>query len=556
MADNLVRHPWFNLHPKGYPHECEAWQPTGLAALRNTLARGPERPAIHYFDGTLTFGEVDRASDALAAAFVESGIRPGDRIMVQLQNIPAFPISVFAAWKAGAAVVPLNPMYRERELSFYCRDSGARGFLTMEACGEEAKKAIAGSDVQTLITASELDYVDAGALPEPLGGCHRVAVDGARDLAAILRQYDGEAPPDSDPGPDDIAYITYTSGTTGPPKGAMNTHANLAYSCSVYATAYRLTPDDAVLALAPFIHVTGSSCLFAAATLVGAPVVCCFRFDAAEIMRLVEKWRVTYTNGPLTAYIALLNHPDVRKRDLSSLVKTLSGGAPVSPSVAGDYEAVTGNYMHNTYGLTETTSPGILTPLGLRGPVDPDTGALAVGFPPPGSEAKIVDITTGEDLPVGELGEIAIKGPNIVPGYWQRPDETAHAIRDGWLFTGDVGKMTPEGWFFLVDRKKDLINVSGFKVWPREVEDVLYQHPAVASACVIGVPDDYRGETVKAYVTLKHGHETETPGEFIEFCKERMAAYKYPRQVEIVDDIPKTATGKMLKRQLREQSSS
>ena len=555
MADNLVRHSWFDLHPDGYPLECSAWQPTGLAAFKNSLARGPERPAIHYFDGTLTFGDVDRASDALAAAFVDAGIRPGDRIMVQLQNIPAFPISVFAAWKAGAAVVPLNPMYKERELSFYCKDSGARGCVTMDSCGEEAKKATAGSDVQILITASELDFVDSAVLPAFLRDSTRVAVEGAREMADVLRQFDGASAPPSDPGFEDIAYITYTSGTTGPPKGAMNTHANLTYAGSAFATAYRVTPDDVVLALAPFIHVTGSSCLFGVATLVGAPIVCCFRFDAAEIMRLIEKWRVTYTNGPLTAYIALLNHPDIHERDLSSLVKTLSGGAPVSPRVAGDYEAVTGNYMHNTYGLTETTSPGIITPLGTRGPIDPDTGALAVGFPPPGSEAKIVDIATGEDLPVGELGEIAIKGPNIVPGYWQRPDESAHAIRDGWLFTGDVGKMTPEGWFFLVDRKKDLINVSGFKVWPREVEDVLYQHPAVASACVIGVPDDYRGETVKAYVTLKRGSEATTPDEFVGFCKERMAAYKYPRQVEIVDDIPKTATGKMLKRQLREQSS-
>ncbi len=555
MADNLERYPWFNLHPEGYPLDCSAWQTTGLAAFRSGVSRGHERPAIHYFDGTLTFAEVDCASDALAAAFVDAGIRSGDRIIVQLQNIPAFPITVFAAWKAGACVVPLNPMYRARELSFYCKDSGARAFVTMESGGEEAKKAVAGNDIRLLITASELDYVDPASIPSPLEESRRVPVAGTVDLTDLLQRYRGQRPPQLDPEPDDIAYITYTSGTTGPPKGAMNTHANLAYACSAFATAYRMSADDVVLALAPFIHVTGSSCLFAVATLVGAPIVCCYRFDPAEILRLIEKWRVTYTNGPLTAYIALLNHPDIQTRDLGSMKKTLSGGAPVSPRVAAEYETVTGNYMHNTYGLTETTSPGIITPLGARGPVDPDTGALAVGFPPPGSQAKIVDIQTGEDLPVGELGEIAIRGPNIVPGYWQRPDESAHAIRDGWLFTGDVGKMTPEGWFFLVDRKKDLINVSGFKVWPREIEDVLYHHPAVASACVIGVPDDYRGETVKAYVTLKRGCAPLEPQELIDFCRERVAAYKYPRIVEIVEDIPRTATGKMLKRQLRQESS-
>jgi long-chain acyl-CoA synthetase len=226
----------------------------------------------------------------------------------------------------------------------------------------------------------------------------------------------------------------------------------------------------------------------------------------------------------------------------------------VAPGVAKAFESITGHYMHNTYGLTETTSPGILTPLGIRGPVDSETGALSVGFPPPGSVAKIVDLETGADLAPGQIGEVVIRGSNVVPGYWQRPEESSHAIRDGWLFTGDVGKMDPEGWFYIVDRKKDLINVSGFKVWPREVEDVLYQHPAVAAACVIGVPDAYRGETVKAYLTLKRGREDTPAEEFIEFCRQRMAAYKYPRLVEIVDEIPRTATGKMLKRQLREES--
>jgi long-chain acyl-CoA synthetase len=556
VADSHVSYPWFDLHPAGYPFDCSARQPTGLAAFRATVARLPGRPALHYFDGTLTFAELDLASDSLAAGLREVGVRPGDRVIVQLQNIPAFPISVFAVWKLGAAVVPLNPMYRERELAFYCSDSAATAFISMESGAEEAKKAIAGTDVRCLVSASELDYLDPSApLPRVLSDSRRVRVGGTIDLQELIAEHEGERPPAADPAPEDAAYITYTSGTTGPPKGALNTHGNLSYACTAFSAAYRMTEDDVVLALAPFIHVTGSSCLFATATLVGAPIVAAFRFDAAEILRLIEKWRVTYTNGPLTAYIALLNHPDVRRRDLGSLKKTLCGGAPVAPGVAAEYEAVTGNYMHNTYGLTETTSPGIITPLGARSPVDADTGALSAGFPPPGSAAKIVDVETGADLPPGEVGEIVITGPNIVPGYWKRPDETAHAIRDGWLFTGDVGKMTADGWFYVVDRKKDLIIVSGFKVWPREVEDVLYQHPAVASACVIGVPDDYRGENVKAYVTLKRGHEDTSPDEFIEFCRQRMAAYKYPRFVEIVDEIPRTVTGKMLKRQLRERDA-
>lgn len=555
MAGTIDERPWLKLHPPGYPAHLDAPDMTALDMFARSVARNPSGPAVHYFERTLTYGEVDRAADSLAAAFVSLGVQRGDRIIVQLQNIPQFLIAVIGSWKAGATVVPLNAMYRERELSFYCRDSGACLFITMESCGEEARLAINGSRVRRLITTSELDYVDPlSPLPPVLRDSTRNHVEGALDLVELVRKYDGATA--SSPGltRDDIAYITYTSGTTGPPKGALNTHGNISYAATAYATAYGLNSDDRVLVMPPFIHVTGSICLLAAATLVAAPVIIGCRFDAGEMLRLIERWRATYASGPLTAYIALLNHPSIRERDLSSLTKVLSGGAPVSPRVAQEFEDVTGTYMHDTYGLTETTSPGIITPMGVRGPIDPETGALSIGFPPPGSSAKIVDLETGADLPPGQIGEVVIKGPNIVPGYWQRPEETAHAIRDGWLYTGDVGKMDPEGWFYIVDRKKDLINVSGFKVWPREVEDVLYQHPAVATACVIGVPDAYRGETVKAYVTLKRGREGTTTEEFIGFCRERMAAYKYPRIVEIVEEIPKTATGKMLKRQLREQS--
>lgn len=555
--DDIERvHPWLRLHPAGYPESLEAPELTGLDMFERSAARNPDAPAVHYFERTLSWADVERAAGAFACALLDLGIRKGDRVIVQLQNIPQFLFTVFGCWKAGAAVVPLNPMYRERELAFYCHDSGARVFVTMESSGEDARRAMAGSAVEHLITTSELDYVDEASLGSPvLRDSRRVSVEGALDLASMLDAYEWQSPPPPGLTRDAVAYITYTSGTTGPPKGALNTHGNVSYAATAFATAYRVTADDRVLVIPPFIHVTGSICLLAVATLVGAPVIIGYRFDAGEMLRLAERWRATYSNGPLTAYIALINHPGIRERDLSSFRKVLSGGAPVSPGVAREFEQLTGSYLHNTYGLTETTSPGILTPLGVRGPVDAETGALSVGFPPPGSEAKIVDLTSGVDLPPGEVGEVVIRGPNVVPGYWQRPDESAHAIRDGWLFTGDVGKMDPEGWFYIVDRRKDLINVSGFKVWPREVEDVLYEHPAVASACVIGVPDSYRGETVKAYVTLKRGHEATQPQEFVEFCRARMAAYKYPRLVEIVDEIPRTASGKMLKRWLRDQST-
>jgi long-chain acyl-CoA synthetase len=225
----------------------------------------------------------------------------------------------------------------------------------------------------------------------------------------------------------------------------------------------------------------------------------------------------------------------------------------VAPATVERWERLTGSYIHNFYGLTETTSPSHAVPLGRRAPVDPDSGALSVGLPLPSTEVRIVDLETGERLPPGEIGELWTRGPQVVPGYWQRPDATAESFTEGFLHTGDVGKMDAEGWFYIVDRAKDMINASGYKVWPREVEDVLYQHPAVREAAVVGVPDPYRGETVKAYISLRPGADTD-PGELAMYCKERLAAYKYPRQVEILPDLPKTASGKILRRELRSRA--
>jgi len=311
--------------------------------------------------------------------------------------------------------------------------------------------------------------------------------------------------------------------------------------------------QDVILGVAPLFHVTGQVAHLACAAYAGIPVILFFRFDPEEALKLIERWKATITVGSITVFISLMNHPDIRKRDVSSLKKVFSGGAPVSPAVVDDFERICGTYIHNIYGMTETNSPTHFTPLGTRSPVDPITGALSMGIPVSNSICKIVDLDTGEkELPAGEVGEIIVKGPMVIPGYWNKPEETAYAIRNGWLYTGDVGKMDENGWFYIVDRKKDLIIVSGYKVWPRDVEDVLYQHPAIKEAAVVGVPDSYRGETVKAFVAIKDSFQNKvTPEELIEFCKKRMAAYKYPRIVEIVAEIPKTITGKFLRRVLR-----
>jgi len=315
---------------------------------------------------------------------------------------------------------------------------------------------------------------------------------------------------------------------------------------------------DVVLGVAPLFHVTGEVSHLAVATLLGIPVVLYYRFDPAETLRLIEQWKVSFTVASITVYIALLSHPDIKKRNLSSFVKAYSGGAPVSEATVNQFKDLTGLYLYNVYGMTETNSPSHIVPWGARAPVDPESGALSVGVPLPNCVIKIMDLEEGtRELAPGEVGEIVDSGPIVIPGYWEKPEETAHAIRNGWLYTGDVGKMDENGWFYVVDRKKDMIVASGYKVWPRDVEDVIYQHPAVKETAVVGEPDPYRGETVKAFVALKEGMENEiTPEEIISFCKARMAAYKYPRTVEFVSEIPKTLTGKFLRRKLREKGKS
>jgi long-chain acyl-CoA synthetase len=332
----------------------------------------------------------------------------------------------------------------------------------------------------------------------------------------------------------------------------MNTHGNVVFNAQVYRDWIRLDEDDSVLGAAPLFHITGLIGHVGVAMLVPIPLILFYRFDPGVALELAERDKPTFTVAAITAFIALLNHPDAEKRDLSSLTKVYSGGAPIPAATVEAFEKRFGAYIHNIYGLTETTSPSHAVPLDRRAPVDESSGALSVGVPVFNTIVRVVG-EDGEDLPPGEVGEFVTSGPQVVPGYWEKPEETEHALPGGALHTGDVGFMDADGWFYLVDRKKDQINASGYKVWPREVEDVLYGHPAVREAAVVGVPDEYRGETVKAFVSLREGQST-SEEELIAFCKERMAAYKYPRQVEIIDEVPKTATGKILRRELRDQA--
>jgi long-chain acyl-CoA synthetase len=559
MTSVYEQKPWLKLYSPWLPPELEIPRENLVQILKRTVSHGGSRPAVYYFGRSISYAEIDQLSDQLAFALQALGLGKGERVVFYLQNIPQFVIAQYAVWKAGGIVVPLNPMYKEKELEYYFRDSGAKMLVALSS----AYEAVAGNSVrqmklEAVITTSGLEFLPPDEpVPRILQQERRIRLPETHDFMDLLKKYEGRTFEPVEISRQQAAYFTYTSGTTGPPKGAMNTHENIAFNAKFYATFLQLGTRDIILAVAPLFHVTGQVAHLASAAYAGIPLILFYRFDPEVALQLIERWKATMTLGSITVFISLMNHPDIKKRDFSSMTKVYTGGAPVPVAVVESFERSVGPYIHNAYGLTETNSPSHFTPLGDRAPTDPDTGALSVGIPVSNSLSKIMDLETGDqELPPGEIGEIVVQGPMVVPGYWNKPEETAHAIRQGWLYTGDVGKMDENGWFYVVDRKKDLINVSGFKVWPRDVEDILYQHPAVKEAAVIGVPDPYRGETVKAFVAIKEDFKGQvSPEEFIEFCKNRMAAYKYPRIVEIVPEIPKTTTGKFLRRALREKES-
>jgi long-chain acyl-CoA synthetase len=460
-------------------------------------------------------------------------------------------VTVLAAWKCGAVVVPCNPMLRERELVKILTDSGSRVLICQDDLYTEvARAALPSTAVQHTITTSALDFLEAGTpLPPVLAGTTRLSHAGADDLSDLVATHAGTQPQPVEITADDVAFMVYTSGTTGEPKAAMNTHGNVVFATSVYERWIEITEADTILGLAPLFHVTGLIGHVALALLTGSPLVLFYRFDAGEACRLAERHRATFTVSAVTAFIALLNGEAMTGRDFSSLTKVYTGGAPTPPGVLADWHARTGTRIQPMYGLTEATSPTHMTPHGMVPPVDPRTGAISIGVPVFNTAVRVIT-DAGTEAGPGEIGEFLIAGPQIVPGYWQKPAETAKSLANGELRTGDIGFMDEAGWFYLVDRAKDMIVASGFKVWPREVEEVLYLHPAVREAAVVGMPDPYRGETIKAVISLKPGHET-TPDAIKAFARERMAAYKYPRFVEIIDDLPKTASGKIMRRLLQ-----
>jgi long-chain acyl-CoA synthetase len=526
---------------------------TMLHAFREAVRTVPGRTALAYFDGRLSYREADELSDGIAAHLASRGLGHGDRLALMLQNTPHYVLALLGAWKAGAVVVPVNPMYKAGEVAHVLHDAE----VTALVCGERAwegylRAAAADSPVRIALTACELDLQSRDD-ERVLDFARTGPAEDADDLLAVARA-GGAAPTGRELTGGDIALISYTSGTSGAPKGAMNTHANIAYNAERQHTGLQLPDGACIFALAPLFHITGMVCELSACIAGAGTLALAYRFEAGVVLDAFLEHRPAFTVGPSTAYMALAAHPAATREHFASFHVLSSGGAPLPPALVEKLGAAFGTYLRNGYGLTECTAPCASVPPGKQAPVDPASGTLAVGVPGPDTVVRIVD-DEGRPVPLGEQGEITVRGPQVVPGYWRRPEDSAAAIPDGELLTGDIGFMDSDGWLYVVDRKKDMINASGFKVWPREVEDVLYSHPAVREAAVVGVGDAYRGETVRAYVSLRPGAGAE-PEELIGHCKERLAAYKYPRQVEILADLPKTTSGKILRRELRSRGDS
>ncbi|MBE3076346.1 MAG: AMP-binding protein [Actinobacteria bacterium] len=524
-----------------------------VEAWRARVATNPERAALRYFDGVMTAAEVDRASDALAVGLQARGTQRGDRVGIYLQNIPQYAITLLALWKLGATALLLIPMYKRRELRHLIDDSGAIGIICADTVVKETLETLTGSTVRWLVSTSELDFQTRND-PRILGGTDRPAPAADGDVAALIREFDGLRPADVDLTKDDVALLAYTSGTTGPPKGAMNTHGNVLNVATTFGEWAQLAPGDVVLAVAPLFHIIGAVINGAISLITDTTLVFTGRFHPEVVLEAFAEHKVTYTIGSITVFNAILELPQASTAHFSTVKTMYSGGAPIPPATVERFKKRFGLYLHNAYGMTETTSGVIAVPPGAEAPVDAASGALSVGVPLPNIVARIVG-ADGAPVPPGTPGELELSGPQVVPGYWNNSEASNHAMPGGRLRTGDVAIMDERGWVYLVDRLKDQINVSGFKVWPREVEDVLYEHPAVHEAAVVGQPDEYRGETVVAFVSLKTGTSA-TEQELIAFAKERLAAYKYPRAVHIIGDLPKTQTGKIRRYEVRDDNAA
>ncbi|MBD0020944.1 AMP-binding protein [Gordonia pseudamarae] len=556
MPDYASR-PWLALYGDRPVFQRSTYD-TALEMFDATVAARGGDIALRYFDGTATWTQLDHAADSLAAYLQVRGFRPGDRLAICTQNNPALIIGLVAAWKAGGCAALISPMSTAEEFAHLVGSYRPSALLALgDIYRDVARPALTDIadtwPVPIVVTASPFDGQRTDD-PRVLGDPARHRPADTVDLYTLTATHTRPSIRRAI-GPGDIAVLLSTSGTTGFPKGAAITHANLTFNTQTYRNWTGLGADEPILALAPIFHVTGLVAAVALSMHLGSPLVLTHRIQPMVVADAIRAHRPAFAVAAITAYIGLADESDLTADDLRCLRLRYSGGAPIDPDTAARLEDVLGGYIHNIYGQTECTSPSHIVPPGLRAPVDAETGVLSVGIPVCNTMVRVVD-DNGDEVPAGEIGELVTSGPQVISQYWDNPAATAAALAGGELHTGDVGFMDAQGWFYVVDRSTDVINASGYKVWPREVERVLLSHPLVRDAAVVAIPDDYRGQNVKAFVVVDDAQDAAgsaplTEAGLIEFCRARLAAYKYPREVEVVRALPRTATGKLLRRQLR-----
>ncbi|QKY69617.1 long-chain-fatty-acid--CoA ligase [Lentibacillus sp. CBA3610] len=512
----------------------------------------PEKKALHFMGKEMTFIDIYSQAKKLASYFQSLGLKKGDRVAIMLPNCPQAVISYYGALLAGAVVVQTNPLYKERELEYQLNDSGSTFIVCLDILLPRVTNVRGNTELKHTIVTGIKDY-----LPFPKNLIYPfiqkreynmvVKVEQSNDThvwqSIINNGNEHYTPVNIDP-KEDLALLQYTGGTTGLPKGVMLTHYNLVSNVQMCQKwLYKTKPgEERIMGVLPFFHVYGMTTVMNMSIMYGSKMILMPKFDAGDVLKTIQKQKPTMFPGAPTIYVGLLNHPDLQKYDLSSINACISGSAPLPLEVQEEFENITNGNLVEGYGLTESspvTHANFIWSKRVNG---------SIGVPWPDTDAKIM-LESGEEANVGEVGEVAVKGPQIMKGYWNNQEETDNVLKDGWLFTGDMGYMDEDGYFYIVDRKKSVIIAGGYNIYPREVEEVLYEHEAVQEAVVAGIPDPYRGETVKAFVVLKSGYETDEE-ELNTFCRKNLAGFKVPRIYEFRDELPKTAVGKVLRQQL------
>ncbi len=537
--------PWFRAWPQDVPKHLEYPNVPLQGILEKTAKEHPEKAAIAYFEREITYAELNSLSDQFAAALAALGVKKGDRVALFLPNVPQFVIAYYGALKAGAVLTAISPLHKEREVAYQLNDSEAETIVALDSLSSIVEKVWRETKLKNAVVTSLAEYASkTTAVPSKVEQKPNVY-----SFQEVLKE--GVKPPKVNINPkDDLAALQYTGGTTGTAKGAMLTHENLVSNAVAFAAWIKGAAEDTFLAALPLFHIYGMTTSLNVPVCLAAKLVLLPRFDPQTALESIQRHRVTVFCGVPTMYSVLLANPELGKFDLTSIRVCISGASPLPPQVQKKFMQITGGFLAEGYGLTEAS------PVTHCNPVDKTMRTVrvgSIGLSLPDTDARIVDVETGEKtLGAGETGELAVKGPQVMKGYWKGQEETALVLRGGWLLTGDIARMDKDGYFYITDRKKDLIKYKDNSVYPRELEDVLYEHSAVKLCAVVGKPDPLVGEIPKAFIVLKVGARA-TEAEIMAFIKEKVAPYKAVREVEFRQELPISAAGKVLRRALQEE---